>query len=289
MPEGDTVWLAGKRLHDALSGAVLTRTDFRVPALATADLRGRTLTEVVPRGKHLLLRTTGDGPGPAEVTVHTHFRMDGSWHLYRTGERWRGGPGHAVRVVLATERWQAVGYRLHDVAIVPTAEEGGLVGHLGPDVLGPGWDLDEALRRLLLRPDRQVGPALLDQRNLAGIGNLYKAEALFLRGLHPWLPVDEVGDLPALVGTARRLMLANRDRWEQATTGSTRRGEQHWVYGRAGSPCRRCGTRVQAADQPEEGAEEQQRVSFWCPHCQPAAEDAGQRRRRAAGGPGSPG
>ena len=121
--------------------------------------------------------------------------MDGSWHIYRPGAKWRGGPAYDVRVVLATDEWECVGYRLHDIDVVPTADEDRLVGHLGPDVLGPDWDLDEALRRLRAHPDEQIGVALVDQRNLAGIGNLYKVESLFIRGVHPWTRVADVADL----------------------------------------------------------------------------------------------
>ena len=193
MPEGDTVWLAARRMHDALAGRALTRTDFRVPQLATVDLAGQTVQEVVSRGKHLLTRIGAD------LTLHTHFKMDGSWHLYRPGERWRGGPGHQVRVLLENSEWQAVGFRLPVVELLKRSEEGDAVGHLGPDLLGPDWDPEEAVRRLLAAPDRPIGEALLDQRNLAGIGNLYKAEVLFLQGVSPWTPVGRVGDLPRLV------------------------------------------------------------------------------------------
>jgi endonuclease-8 len=270
VPEGDTVWLAARRMHDALAGRTLTVSDFRLPNLATTDLVGRSVLEVVARGKHLLVRTAD--PGAPALTVHTHFRMDGSWHIYRAGERWRGGASHHIRVVLAVPDAVAVGYRLHDVAVVPSEEEDRLVGHLGPDLLGADWDLDEALRRLSAAPDRQIGPALLDQRNLAGIGNLYKAEVLFLRGVNPWSPVGSVRDLPALVTTARRLLHANRDRWEQVTTGSTRKGEHHWVFERPGRACRRCGALVQVADQ---GDPPYDRLTYWCPRCQPLPDGAG--------------
>lgn len=262
MPEGDTVWLAAHRLHEALAGRVLRRTDFRVPRLATADLAGQTVVEVVPRGKHLLARTD------AGLTLHTHFKMDGTWRLFRPGQRWTGGPGHQVRAVLETDDTVAVGYRLPVVEILPTADEDTVVGHLGPDTCGPDWDLDEAVRRFTVRPEREAGPALLDQRNLAGIGNLYKSEVLFLRGVTPWTRVGDLADPRALVDLAQRLIAANRTRPEQVTTGDLRRGRQHWVYGRAGRPCLRCGTPVRVADQPEPGAEEQARISFWCPQCQ---------------------
>jgi endonuclease-8 len=261
MPEGDTVWLAAKRMNTALAGATLTKGELRVPQLATIDLTGATVTEVVPRGKHMLTRLA-DGR-----TLRTHYRMDGSWHIYRKGTPWKGGPAHSIRAILSTPEWDCVGYRLHDMTIVPTSAEGDLVGHLGPDVLGPDWDLEEALRRLRSHPDEDIGVAVLDQRNLAGIGNLYKVETLFLTRTHPWTRVADVADLPGLVTRARTLMLANRDHPEQTTTGSMRRGEDHWVFGRRGRPCRRCGTAILLGDQ---GPDTQERVTYWCPTCQAA-------------------
>ncbi|MGY1603836.1 DNA-formamidopyrimidine glycosylase family protein [Geodermatophilus sp. SYSU D00815] len=277
MPEGDTVWLAAKRMQQALAGATLRRGEFRVPQLAAVDLAGVGVREVVPRGKHLLIRLDD------HRTLRTHFRMDGSWHLYRPGAKWRGGPAYDIRAVLATDDWEAVGYRLHDMALVPTADEDQLVGHLGPDVLGPDWDLDEALRRLRAHPDEQIGVALLDQRNLAGIGNLYKVESLFLCGVHPWARVADVGNLRELVERARTLMLANREHPEQSTTGILRRGEDHWVAGRKGRPCRRCRTPILLGEQ---GPDTQERVTWWCPRCQAARSPVDPRAR--TGEPGRP-
>ena len=271
------MWLAAQRMQTALAGATLRRGEFRLPQLAALDLTGVTVREVVPRGKHLLIRLADDR------TLRTHFRMDGSWHIYRPGTRWRGGPAFDVRVVLATEDWECVGYRLHDVEIVPTAEEGRLVGHLGPDVLGPDWNLDEALRRLREKPDEQVGVAILDQRNLAGIGNLYKVEALFLCGVHPWARVADVENLEALVSRARTLMLANRHHPEQTTTGIPRRGEDHWVAGRKGKPCRRCRTPILLGEQ---GPLTQERVTWWCPTCQASTGPIDSQAR--TGEPGRP-
>jgi endonuclease-8 len=248
-------------MNTALAGATLRRGELRVPQLAAVDLAGATVREVVPRGKHMLIRLA-DGR-----TLRTHFRMDGSWHIYRPGTRWRGGPAFSVRAVLTTDQWECVGYRLHDMALVRTEDEGTLVGHLGPDVLGPDWDLDEALRRLRSHPDEDIGVALLDQRNLAGIGNLYKVESLFLCGVHPWTRVADVPDLAGLVERARTLMLANRDHPEQSTTGDLRRGQDHWVAGRKGRPCRRCRTPILLGDQ---GPDLQERVTWWCPTCQAA-------------------
>jgi endonuclease VIII len=272
VPEGDTVWLASRRLHDALAGHVLTTFDLRVPRFATVDLTGRSVAEVVPRGKHILTRVEGG------VTLHTHLRMDGSWRITRPGARWSGGPAHQVRAVLANDSWVAVGYRLHDLALLPTRDEHRLVGHLGPDLLGPDWDPDEAVRRLLARPDRAVGEALLDQSNLAGVGNIYKAETLFLCGVSPWTPVGRVDDLRALVDTAHRLLFANRDEPARSTTGSRRRGEAHWVFDRPGLPCRRCRTTIRVADR---GAAAQARLTYWCPRCQPGPHpEPGRRARR---------
>ena len=259
MPEGDTVWLAGRRLHDALAGQRLIRSDFRVPQHASADLAGRLVREVVSRGKHLLTRIDDD------LTLHTHFRMDGTWHLYRPGDRWRGGPDWQVRVVLATDQWRAVGYRLPVVELLARGDEDRAVGHLGPDILGPDWDRDEALRRLSVAPDREIGVALIDQRNLAGIGNLYKAESLFLARLFPWRPVHDVPDLAAVVEQARRLLTINRGHPSQVTTGVSRRGREHWVFERAGKPCRRCHTTVTVAKQ---GMAPFDRLTYWCPTCQ---------------------
>jgi endonuclease-8 len=251
------VWRTARRLHEALAGRVLTRCDVRVPRFATADLTGRVVTEALSRGKHLLIRT-GDG-----ITVHTHLRMEGNWRVRPAGER--VPESHRIRLILANDAWQAVGYQLGVVEILPTSAEREAVGHLGPDLLGPDWDPAEAERRLRADPARPVGEALLDQRNLAGIGNVYKAETLFLRGVSPWRPVGEVADLTALVGLAKRLLEANKERMGMITTGSRRRGEERWVHGRAGRPCRRCGTPVRAADQ---GPDAQERVTFWCPRCQ---------------------
>ena len=260
MPEGDTVHLVARNLRAALAGQVLTGSDLRVPALATVNLAGQTVVDVTARGKHLLIRVSGGS------TLHTHLRMEGAWHLHRPGTRWSGGRGHEVRVVLQTAPWTAVGYRLGVVELLPTAQEHLAVGHLGPDLLCDDFDAGQAVTRLLADPDRAVGEALADQRNLAGIGNLYKAELLFLSGISPWLPVAMVPDVPAVVWRARRLMRANMARAAQVTTGDSRPGRTTWVYRRQGRPCRRCGTAIRAADQ---GPAPATRVTYWCPSCQP--------------------
>ena len=259
MPEGDTVWLSAKRLHAALAGDVLTASDFRLPQLETADLSGRQVLEVVPRGKHMLTRVEGG------LTLHTHFEMDGTWRIFEAGARWSGGPAHEIRVVLTTHRHAAVGYRLPVVELIETAREPDVVGHLGPDLLAPDFDPAEALRRLNGQPEAPVGDALLDQRNLAGIGNVYKSEVLFLSGVNPWTPLREVPRLERVVDLSRRMLVANRERTQRVTTGNRRRGEELWVYGRRGKPCRRCGQIIQQRMQGDPGRE---RVTYWCAGCQ---------------------
>jgi endonuclease-8 len=259
VPEGDSVLMTARALHRALAGKELTHSDFRVPALATADLAGYTVVESACRGKHLLLRLA---KGDERITLHSHLRMDGTWQAYRPGQPWTARPGHTIRVVLTAGDTVAVGFHLHELSLVPTVEEPSVVGHLGPDLLGHDWDPDEALRRVSQDPDRPTAEAIMDQRNMAGIGNVYKSEVLYLRGVNPWTPVSKVADLPAMIKLAHRLLNANRDRFNRTTTGNTRRGETTHVYGRRGKPCRRCGTPVRVAEQDD-------RVTYWCPTCQP--------------------
>lgn len=258
MPEGDTVFLLATRLRAALRGQALRRSDFRVARLATVDLAGRTVEDVRSRGKHLLIHVAGD------LTVHTHLRMDGRWVLLPEGERHRGGPAWQIRVVLETSSWQAIGYRLPVVELWRSGEEATRLAHLGPDPLGPDWDPAEAVRRLVARPERPIADALLDQRVMAGPGNVWKSEICFLRGLDPWTPVGAVRHPERLVALVARLFDANRTTGRHVTTGDPRRGHRHWVYGRAGLPCRRCGTPIRVTR-----PEEPERVTFWCPFCQP--------------------
>ena len=258
MPEGDVVWNTARRLHEALAGRVLTRSDFRVPRYATVNLAGQTVTEAVARGKHLLIRTDRG------LTVHTHLKMEGAWRIQPAAGR-PPAPSHKLRLLLANAEWIAAGYQLGITEVLRTAREDLVTGHLGPDLLGPDWDPDAAVARLSRDPGRAVGEALLDQRNLAGLGTIYTAETLFLRGVDPWRPVGEVDDLPALVEAGRRLLDANKARAGHSTTGDTARGQERWVYGRAGRPCRRCGTLIRKG---EAGPAGQERLRFWCPNCQ---------------------
>ena len=262
VPEGDSVFKTARRLREALAGGELTRCELRVPKLATVDLTGKVVETVQPRGKHLLTRFSNGW------TLHSHLRMDGAWKVFAPGEQWRGGRTHEIRAILGTARYTAVGFRLPVLELLRTAEESRVVGHIGPDLLDPDWtpaSADEAVSRLRADPGRTIGEALLDQRNLAGIGNIYKSELCFLCKVTPWTEVENVPDLWQLVALARKLLLANRDRPMRVTTGETRPGRNLWVYGRKRDQCLRCGKPVHTADQ---GALGEERVTYWCPNCQ---------------------
>jgi endonuclease-8 len=261
VPEGDVVWRTAQRLHAALAGRLLTSSDLRWPSLATVDLTGREVVAVVSAGKHLLTRIGGG------LTLHSHLRMDGSWHVHRTGEPWgRPRAAHKIRAILANDEWTTIGHDLGMLDLVATDREDTLVGHLGPDVLAPDWDPAEAVRRLGASPQRPIGEALLDQRVLAGVGTFFMAESLFLRGISPWTPAAHVGDVDALVALIHRLLLVNAGRAVQSTTGDLRPGHGQYVHARSGRGCRRCGTAVRVAPI---GIAPQQRPAFYCPHCQP--------------------
>lgn len=257
MPEGDTVHQAAGRLGRALAGQVVTKSDFRVPAYATVDLSGETVHSVAARGKHLLMRI-------GDVVVHSHLKMEGEWRVHRPGERWRR-PAHQARVVIETPAATAVGFDLGVLEVFPADEEAGRMAYLGPDLLGPDWDADEAVRRLAASPDVPIAVALGEQRNLAGLGNVYVNELCFLRGLLPSRQVATV-DLPPVVELASRVIRANRERISRTTTGVDRRGERLWVYGRGGEPCRRCGTRIEHGRLGRNDLE--LRETYWCPSCQ---------------------
>lgn len=250
MPEGDTVWHTAETLRQALVGRTLTRCDVRVPRFATADLTGQVVDEVYSRGKHLFIRV-----GPA--SIHSHLKMDGSWRVTSRAVR----NDHRIRIILEAVDIRAVGIDLGVLEILDRAHDGDAVAHLGPDLLGADWDPQLAATNLTARPDRPIAEALLDQRVLAGIGNVYCNELCFVSGRLPNAPVSAVSDPHRLVSRARDMLWANRYRWNRCTTGDTRAGRQLWVYGRAGQSCRRCGTRIDYDDSGE-------RVAYWCPACQ---------------------
>jgi endonuclease-8 len=257
MPEGDTVYRTAVNLDAALAGGELIRCDIRVPAFATVDLTGDVVEGVVSRGKHLLIRV-------GEHSIHSHLKMEGSWHVYRHGTRWRR-PEWQARAILATAEWVAVGFQLGTIDVVARDNEASVVGYLGPDLLGPDWNADEALLRLIADPARAVGLALLDQRVMAGLGNVYRNELCFLSGTLPTRPIGEIESPAKLVALAHRLIDANKDRVERTTTGSLR-GDTDWVYRREGKPCLRCGARIEHGELGETALK--LRDTYWCPSCQ---------------------
>ncbi len=276
MPEGDTVLRTARRLHQALAGRPLVRTELRWPALGEADLAGRTVIEVVAYGKHILARIAGaapDGAAPRRPTVpavpltlRSHLRMEGRWYVHARGaEPWPSAGRAGVRAVLGGADWTAVGSWLGLLDLVPTAAEHELIGHLGPDIMSEGFDLADATTRLSRNLDRAVGAALLDQTTVAGIGTMYMAETLFLQRLSPWTPVRQA-DLPAVLDTARRLLLRGANQAVPSTTGNPRRDLRTFVHGRSGRPCQRCGSTVRVA---EIGPPDKTRPAFYCPSCQP--------------------
>jgi endonuclease-8 len=296
MPEGDTLYRVAHTLHRALAGQVVRRFDSAYAPLLRIDeespLCGRTVLRVEARGKWCLLwlgprplDDPGPRPRPCDETLIlcTHLRMNGMWHIYRPGEAWQR-PARDMRVLIATDKFVAVGFRV-PVAELLTASELARhreLGRLGPDLLSASFDEDEALRRLRARNDRELGPALIDQGAVAGLGNVYKSEICFLIGVHPFARVAQVSDevLREALAIARRLLGENVHAVAapadavvtftglRRTTGAMSPASRLWVYGRAGEPCRRCGTAIVESRQGESA-----RVTFFCPRCQlePAA------------------
>lgn len=284
MPEGDTVWRTADRLHRALAGEPITLSDFRFPEIATLDLRGASTVEVVSRGKHLLHRVDSG------LTIHSHLKMEGQWRVESPEESPRWLRRADLRVAVGTASWTALGLRLGMLEVLPTHREDDVVGHLGPDVLGPDWDADLAVARLL-SSGTVVGAALLDQRVLAGVGTLWASESLFLERVGPWTPAAELGRTrtDALVARISRLMDASRHHAVQSSTGVRRRGEEHFVHARSGRPCRRCGDTVRVSMIGPAGRE---RTMFYCPTCQGGLASGDDGRRQSplgsSGGRSSP-
>ena len=250
MPEGDTVWHTAEVLRQHLAGRTLTRCDVRVPRYATVDLTGQVVDEVLSRGKHLLIRV-------GTASIHSHLKMDGSWRVGSRPVR----VDYRARIVLEAGTVRAVGVDLGVLEILERGRDEEAVAHLGPDLLGENWDPALAATNLMALPDRPISEALLDQRVLAGIGNVYCNELCFVSGHLPTAPVSAITDPLRLVSRARDMLWVNRFRWNRCTTGNTKAGQQLWVYGRTGLNCRRCGTRIKFDDSGE-------RVTYWCPSCQ---------------------
>lgn len=272
MPEGDTIFRAARTLHRALAGSRVTRFESVFPALTRIDddrsLAGRTIESVSSRGKHLLIAFSGD------LVLRTHMRMNGSWHIYRPGERWQR-PARDMRILVATDDFVAVGFSV-PVAELLTLRE--LSRHkelraLGPDLLAADFDGADALQRMRGHPSHAIGDALLNQRIIAGIGNVFKSEILFVTGIDPFQPVSTLTDeaLVRIIAEAKAQLRANvLNRSQTLSTAVGRRTtrsldprETLWVYGRGGKPCRTCGTPIRAK---KTGLDA--RLTYWCPQCQ---------------------
>jgi endonuclease-8 len=274
MPEGDTIFRAARSLHRALAGHIVTRFETAYAHLDRVNvdtpIAGRTIEQCASAGKHLLITFSGG------LILRTHMRMNGSWHLYRHGERWWRGE-HAMRVRLDTADWVAVAFNV-PVAEFVTARQLATrhpVAQLGPDLLGETFDRDEAIRRIVASGHRAIAQTLLDQRIVAGIGNVYKSEVLFMTGVHPETPSSALPrqTLERMLDTARGVLKDNvvdgtspniqTYRNLRQLNPASDHAETLWVYGRRRKPCRNCGTPIEMK---KSGLEA--RSTYWCPNCQ---------------------
>ena len=274
MPEGDTIFRSARALHQAFAGQKVTRFETAYAPLASVNdqspVAGRTIEQVESRGKWLLVHFSGD------LILATHMLMSGSWHIYRVGERWKRARSH-MRIVLSSAEMVAVAFdvpvaRFHTAR---TLERFAAVAGLGPDLLGKTFAADEAATRLLEHGEEEVGNVLLNQRVMAGIGNVFKSEICFACGVNPFrkVAVLRTSELDCLLSTARRFLAANvadgasdgivTYTGGRRTTGASNPAARLWVYRRAGEACRRCGALIRMQKQGL-GA----RSTYWCPDCQ---------------------
>ena len=274
MPEGDSIFRAARTLHRALAGKVIVRFESVFPALTRVHvdepITGRTVESVTSVGKHLLMTFSGD------LVLRTHMRMNGSWHIYRPGERWRR-PRRDMRVLVATSDFEAIGFNVPVAEFVRADRLAGHVelGRLGPDLLAEEFDVAAAIARIRRHPTLEIADALLNQSLVSGIGNVYKSEVLFACGVNPFAVVEQVShtQLTQLLETARRFLKLNVSTSVAPMTTyagyrrTTRRddpGQRLWVYGRGRMPCRRCGATISVRAQGRDA-----RLTYWCPRCQP--------------------
>ena len=290
MPEGDTIFRAARTLHRALAGRDIVRFESVFPALTRVHddtpITGRQVESVTAAGKHILMhfgalrsrQGAANEPrqsGGGDLVLRTHMRMNGSWHIYRPGERWRR-PRRDMRVLLATAEFEAVGFNVPVAEFLrgPELERQTDLRLMGPDLLAESFDAAEALRRFRARPELSIADAFLNQRIVAGAGNVYKSEVLFLCGVNPFAAVAQVDDerVLAILSTARKHLLANvidptaaivTYRGYRRTTRRADPAERLYVYGRAGKPCRRCGTPIEVRAQGPNA-----RLTYWCARCQ---------------------
>ena len=267
MPEGDTIFRTARAMHRVLAGRTIVTVESTMPSLARAPgvgaLQGRTIDRVAAQGKHLLIHFSGD------LVLRSHMRMHGSWHLYRTGDRWKR-PRQSMRIVLRTAEVEAVAFDTPDAELVRTRDLARItpLKNLGPDLLSDSFDADEATRRIVGDRDREIAEALLDQQSVAGIGNVIKSEVMFICGVSPWARAGAVSTaiVRQLLDEARRVLKISvaEGGVGRRTTGRVQPDARLYVYGRAGKPCRRCGTPIRFAKQGSDA-----RSTYWCPRCQP--------------------
>lgn len=284
MPEGDAIFRAARTLDRALAGRQVTRFESVFPTLTRVHddepITGRTVESVRAAGKHVLMRfsalrqtqAASSASSSGGLTLRTHMRMNGSWHIYRPNERWRR-PRRDMRVVVGTDEYVAVGFNIPVAEFLDANAESRQrdLRAMGPDLLGESFDEDEALRRMREHRDQDIADVLLNQRVAAGIGNIYKCETLFLCGVSPFARTGSLSDgaLRALLRTARKYLQANVDKRAGGivTYAGFRRergeGGRHYAYGRAGRPCRKCGTAIEVTAQGPHA-----RLTYWCPTCQ---------------------
>ena len=247
MPEGDTILRTARALERALGGKTVTKFESVFPRLLRVDdetpLRGRTIERVTASGKHLVIAFSGD------LLLRTHMRMNGSWHIYRTGERWRR-PHSDMRIVIGTDDFEAVGFNI-PVADFHRGKVADL-GSLGPDILKDDFDADDAVRRIREHPGEEIANVLLNQRVVAGIGNIYKSEALFAAKVNPFARAGSLDD-----AALTRILKHARSMMRRAANGPRVRFA---VYERSGQPCRRCGSRIEYRKQGIDA-----RGTYWCP------------------------
>jgi endonuclease-8 len=279
VPEGDTIYRAARALGHVLEGKVVTRFETALAPLASVDddtpVACRTVEKIESRGKWLLIHFSGD------LILVTHMLMSGSWHLYRAGERWRRPRGE-MRAVIATAEFEAVAFNV-PVAKFYTAStlaRNSTIPKLGPDLLGAKFATDDAKTRMLAHGDEQIANVLLNQRVMAGLGNVYKSEVLFACGVHPFRQVGTLtpAEIDCILERARRFLEANvKDGADggmvtytglRRTTRASDPGARLWVYRRQGKECRRCGAKI-AMQRQGPGA----RSTYWCPVCQPELPD----------------
>ncbi len=266
MPEGDTIFLAAATLRRALAGDTVTRFTSLLPALTRIDVdrrvAGRTIEAVEARGKHLLIAFSGD------LVLRTHMRMNGTWHVYPHGARWRR-PRRDMRIVIETARAMAVAFNVSVAEFLTSAQlrRQAQLQSLGPDLLAERFDADEARRRIRAEGNVPIADALLTQRSIAGIGNVFKSEVLFLARIDPFEKTAAVSDaqIDEILAVARKVMAVSVRLGRRTTRSSLNPADRLWVYGRGGRPCFRCGTAIQARKTGDDA-----RITYWCPRCQRA-------------------